>query len=289
MKRFALVSTFTFLAASNLYAQTPVVYPLHIGDEWQYYGIPLMGLTKRVGGEVLMPNGQQYALIQQFSYIGLSGPSYERYDGHRMFTMQPFSQNEVLYYDFSRSVGDTISTLVRADTVDIIMSGYGIVPVFGVPRRQWTFWFRCRDTHDCGEIHTVVDSIGETVLDYVGFGSYEIQGALISGRTYGSLSAVNQNSGPATGYSLSQNYPNPFNPTTVIRYQLSVLSDVRLQIFDVLGREVARLVDEKQAAGVKEVRWDATGFTSGLYIFRLDGDAGNGKAFTETKKLVLLR
>jgi hypothetical protein len=49
------------------------------------------------------------------------------------------------------------------------------------------------------------------------------------------------------------------------------------------------LVDQKQAAGIKEVRWDATGFPSGVYIFRLHGDAGNGKSFTETKKLVLLR
>jgi hypothetical protein len=70
-------------------------------------------------------------------------------------------------------------------------------------------------------------------------------------------------------YGLSQNYPNPFNPTTVVSYQVSVVSEVRLRVYDVLGREVRRVVDEREPAGRYSVPFDATGLSSGVYICRL--------------------
>jgi hypothetical protein len=85
-------------------------------------------------------------------------------------------------------------------------------------------------------------------------------------------------------YALSQNYPNPFNPTTTISYQLPVNSNVTLKIFDMLGREIATLVNERQQAGQKVVQWDASTFSSGIYFCRLT--AGN---CIETKKMLLLR
>jgi polyhydroxybutyrate depolymerase len=88
-------------------------------------------------------------------------------------------------------------------------------------------------------------------------------------------------------FKLFQNYPNPFNPITVISYQLSVGSQVTLKVYDVLGNEVATLVNEESAkggAGSYEVKWNAEGFSSGVYFYQLK--CGN---FTETKKLILLR
>ena len=85
-------------------------------------------------------------------------------------------------------------------------------------------------------------------------------------------------------YELSQNYPNPFNPTTVISYQLSAVSEVNLKIYDLLGREVAILVDEVKPAGTYSVRWEASHFSSGVYFYRLQ--AGH---FVDTKKLVLIK
>ncbi len=85
-------------------------------------------------------------------------------------------------------------------------------------------------------------------------------------------------------YSLSQNYPNPFNPTTEIRYQISEVSHVTLNVYDILGREMATLVHEVKRPGAYTVRWDATRFASGVYFYRLQ--AGS---FIETKKLILLR
>ena len=95
-----------------------------------------------------------------------------------------------------------------------------------------------------------------------------------------------------TEYSMSQNYPNPFNPSTAISYQLLANSFVTLKVFDVLGREAAILVGGEQRAGYYRVVWDASGFTGGVYFYRLQaGDASTGSArgFVETKRMILLK
>lgn len=85
-------------------------------------------------------------------------------------------------------------------------------------------------------------------------------------------------------WALGQNYPNPFNPTTVITYQVPVLSTVKLAVYDVLGREVAVLVNEKTAAGTHQVKFDGRRFASGVYFYRMQ--AGS---FNQTRKLCLLK
>jgi hypothetical protein len=85
-------------------------------------------------------------------------------------------------------------------------------------------------------------------------------------------------------FSLSQNYPNPFNPSTAINYQLPANSFVTLKIYDVLGNQVAALVNEQKPAGVYEVEFNASEFGSGVYFYRLQAGI-----FVETKKMVLLR
>ena len=85
-------------------------------------------------------------------------------------------------------------------------------------------------------------------------------------------------------YGLEQNYPNPFNPTTVISYQVSAVSSVRLAVYDLLGREVAVLVNEKKAPGSYEVRFDGSGLASGVYLYRLT--AGT---FFQARKLLILK
>lgn len=85
-------------------------------------------------------------------------------------------------------------------------------------------------------------------------------------------------------FSLSQNYPNPFNPTTLIKYNIPRLSKVTLSIYDLLGREVERLVDEEKPPGQYEVKFNANGLSSGIYFYRMQ--AGS---FFDTKKLILLK
>ena len=89
---------------------------------------------------------------------------------------------------------------------------------------------------------------------------------------------------PPKVFALLQNYPNPFNPRTVVSWQLPVVSNVRLVVYDVLGREVAVLVNERKAAGSYSVEFNASGLSSGAYIYRLQA----GK-YMETRKLMLMR
>ena len=86
------------------------------------------------------------------------------------------------------------------------------------------------------------------------------------------------------GYHLYQNYPNPFNPSTKISWQSAVGSWQTLKVYDILGNEVATLVNEENAVGSYTVEFDATGLPSGIYFYRLQ--AGS---FVETKKMLLMK
>jgi len=85
-------------------------------------------------------------------------------------------------------------------------------------------------------------------------------------------------------FSLDQNFPNPFNPSTIIGYQLPANTIVTMKVYDVLGREVKMLVNERQSAGSHSVRFSAANLPSGVYFYRLD--AGT---YHDTKKLLLLK
>jgi hypothetical protein len=92
------------------------------------------------------------------------------------------------------------------------------------------------------------------------------------------------NSGAINAFTLEQNYPNPFNPSTTIGYSVPAASKVNLKVYDMLGREVAVLVNETMPAGGYEVKFNASGLSSGVYFYKLR--AGN---FTITKKLNLIK
>lgn len=109
-----------------------------------------------------------------------------------------------------------------------------------------------------------------------------------------SIEGVNDNVPKEFG--LIQNYPNPFNPTTTIQYAIPnvtsglSLSKVQLKIYDLLGREVAELVNENQSAGNYEVKFNASDLTSGIYFYRLQVYAsGRAVSFSEIKKMILMK
>ncbi len=98
------------------------------------------------------------------------------------------------------------------------------------------------------------------------------------------ISSVDDIFSTPTSYSLYQNYPNPFNPVTTIRFQIPSRQKVELTVFDILGREVANLLNEEKLAGVYEVKFNASNLASGVYFYRL-----KTQDFIESKKLLLLK
>jgi len=122
------------------------------------------------------------------------------------------------------------------------------------------------------ELDTLKD--GDTYVHFVQF--------IYPGKT--PTSAVRTSRDLPSNFALAQNYPNPFNPTTVISYQLPVNSHVTLKVYDMLGREVVALVNQRQDAGSYSVRFDGSRLASGIYFYRLE--AGN---FVSVKKLVVVK
>ena len=97
-------------------------------------------------------------------------------------------------------------------------------------------------------------------------------------------SVINEPYGIPTEFELSQNYPNPFNPSTIIEYTLPMESHVNIKVYDIIGREIATLVNEEKTPGTYSVNFNASKFASGFYLYRMQ--AGS---FVETKKLILMK
>jgi hypothetical protein len=93
-----------------------------------------------------------------------------------------------------------------------------------------------------------------------------------------------QTSGEIFTYNLFDNYPNPFNPATVIRYSIADATDVRLIVYDILGREISVLVKEKKEPGNYEILFSADELSSGVYIYRMTTDK-----FISVKKMLLVK
>jgi hypothetical protein len=130
---------------------------------------------------------------------------------------------------------------------------------------------------------TVVDSAGKTLFEMT------FPAGVYSYRAYEFPPLPKSMDIPVSEYIpktsvLFQNYPNPFNPSTIFRYELRQTADVRLVVYDILGREVLTLVNEMEPAGVHEVQFDGSTLASGTYLCRMT--AGD---YTGTKKLLLVR
>lgn len=92
-------------------------------------------------------------------------------------------------------------------------------------------------------------------------------------------------------YIMEQNFPNPFNPSTTIRYQLPFDSRITLKVYDILGNEVATLINGVQQAGYKEVVFEASTISSGVYIYRLTAEnlTDRKQTFISTKKMIAVK
>jgi len=134
----------------------------------------------------------------------------------------------------------------------------------------------------------LADDLGNLIYNYYNFSEpakqiYLNEVKLMAGV---SLSAVEKNKmdGIPRAYSLAQNYPNPFNPITTIKYDLPRASAVIVAVYDASGHLFETLIDRKQAAGIYYLQWNASGYPSGLYIYRIQADD-----FSQAHKCLLIK
>lgn len=163
---------------------------------------------------------------------------------------------------------------------------YATVKYDSSGNQKWVIRYNTSSAHDDEALAMDVDNLQNvyvTGISYIwGQQHYDIITIKYSQTATG---VIPINIGSPAYYLLKQNYPNPFNPNTIIYYDLPAMSYTSLKVFDVLGNEVATLVDEKKWGGKYKVEFDGTKLPSGIYFYRL---ISNGNII-DTKKMILLK
>ncbi len=116
-----------------------------------------------------------------------------------------------------------------------------------------------------------------------------IDGIKVGKSWAGLTTSIKVESGIAENFSLSQNYPNPFNPTTNIKFSIPSQGLVTLKVYNTLGKEVSGLVNNTLNAGTYEVNFNASNLSSGIYYYKINFTNIEGKNFSDTKKLMLVK
>ena len=262
-----------------------------------------------VGVAITGDGGNSYTSIWELQASGNSGPEEVTVDFTGIDNMQI-----ALYYtgdanDIDFWYVDDI-TLMDLDAVPVELSSFTAAALNGNVMLNWT---TATETNNKGfEIQRAGKKNNETEWKKIGFVdgggttskpvSYNFSDNDVSSGQYkyrlkqidfsGSFEYSNEVetevSTPAE-FSLKQNYPNPFNPSTKISFSLPVNSRVSLNVFNVLGQKVASLINGNISAGEKEITFDASRLTSGIYFYRLDAVSVEGKKFSSTKKMILTK
>ncbi len=297
MKYYLLV-LFTISSLNNIYSQG--YYPLQVGNVWQYQDRwdSLYRFTTRAVAETLMPNGHLYTmLVSSYEldtlFFRQESSKVYSYAKHRI-TDSTYWQGDELWYDFSKTFLDTVTVRYYqaiiggheyTDTVVVTVSADKYASIFGQMRRQWGFYEKSLH-YSMYTVSSITDSIGMTFYEYELSPTYDLRGAIINGVEYGIVTGIEGTPGVIhpNSFVLLQNYPNPFNPTTEIRFQIPGYSLMTLKVYNVLGEEVATLVDEAMQPGEYTVGWDASQLPSGIYFCRLQASSA-----VLTKKMTLLR
>ncbi|MBK9098057.1 MAG: T9SS type A sorting domain-containing protein [bacterium] len=267
-----------------------------------------------VDGIYLQPNDKLYYIWKTYT-PGYPGASilYERIDSstskiYKYDESLGLPDDEYLIDDLLAEPGDTVLsfrfylpgssfTLVIRDT---LFEKWGLTKTkrlfqeigSGIPKPTYSL------TEDIGLDSMFFD------WDYNNYDTYVLKGCIIDGVVYGDTTAVGVDDEEypiASEFKLEQNYPNPFNPSTKIKFTIPLVETTRrvvfttLKVYDILGNEIATLVNEELAAGEYEVEFDALsgignlpagrqGLISGIYFYQL-----NAGDFIQTKKMILLK
>ncbi len=297
---------FLFLGLSTLFNQafsldTAAVryYPMAVGNKWTYSYFTNTGPSYRFQEKItgtIVTNGHLYYIFTYYRSGYAPSVSYRRIDSVKNNVLIysagsgcSWLQNETTADSLSAKKGDSslysCTSYYRTDTVTKTL--------FGLPRKtkayNWTNYF------EAGLTRELTRDFGFTYLHTFGHTNYtytSLVGCVINGALFGDTNLVGLNQISTEiphEYSLSQNYPNPFNPMTKLKFDVmsnvkGQMSNVRLTVFDVLGKLVEVLVDGQLSPGTYEVDFDGSNLPSGVYYYILEAED-----FSMTKKMVLIK
>jgi len=298
---FIISATITFSQTEEMkFDSVLTYYPIHIGNKWVFdedYSstIPPYETIHRVWSQefvkdTLMANNESYSALQKIYYDGTpsGGHIYERIDTveQKVYRYDPVVDStnyEILFLDLTIELFDTFYNpycIARFQET-------GTTTQFGETYDYRVYCFTCGLTY---YDYYYLKGLGLyrflASADFVASVSH-LRGCIINGVVYGDTTVVSvedETQNVPTEFSLSQNYPNPFNPSTTIKFSVPQQTNVVLKVYDILGSEVANLVNETLYAGNYTINFNASQFASGMYIYKIT--AGN---FVTTKKMILLK
>ncbi len=297
-------------------------FPMEIGNIWEYYTFDADGYyyyQVKVIGDTIMPNGKQYRVFwDSLQQWGSGTPrliffrmddslNVWEYEGPRASCNGEVKRFKLSIPD--RTIWrDCKAPYWPSDSITNVPclrnTFYSFIYELNLYTRIKTFCGAVidtvnNDTSFCGSfyylLYDLAEGIGITRIIGGGFG-YWINGAIINGIKYGEIMSVKDNTINPSNFILYQNYPNPFNSVTKIKYSIKEQSFITLKVFDLLGREIATLVNEMKQPGEYEVEFSAKGgsasggdaskyeLSSGIYLYQLKSGS-----YTATKKFVYLK
>jgi len=290
MKSVFFLLTLIFILPFYLHAQEfPAfweVAPLKLGNVWIYETDAFLYRIEVVDSSVLIDSIQYFKVdsnYQKSKFVRLRTDDFYVIKEDTAF---PEPLNEKMYYKKNAMTGETW---------EVVIPGLHIPAVYTILGTAATNIF---DTTVTGKIlredfesthwyYVWTEEFGKLSKKKLGVIEYSLRACVINGIVYGdtNFTALSVNSDiPEFTYGLFDNYPNPFNPKTSIQYVVGGWQFVTLKVYDVLGNEIATLVNEKKQSGSYEIEFSAKGLPSGIYFYQLS--AGN---FVETKKMLLLK
>lgn len=316
MKKIFLIFIQLFIFSFQLLAIDTIsakYFPLSVGNKWVYLNGSTSGgpiyystSTTKITKDTII-YGKKYFFINNIPFTNRTN-FWIRYDSTngqlKWFYEYAVSCNyENMIYDLSAILGDTCNNSAMQCVVNNYVCNNIIDSLlWGINSRVKTYYYYYVSPGGMGfHINKFAKSVGYLYLQQTYSGNYYactygwLKGFVINGQVYGdtSTTAVTAiGSKVPEHYSLSQNYPNPFNPSTIIEFQIKEMSSphvlsgdlVTLKIYDILGKEVATLVNEKLSPGVYEVTFDGSQYPSGVYFYRLET-----QSYKETKKMLMIK
>ncbi len=297
-----IVNDSTEMVVRKSVKQSLTYYPLQVGNKWVYgssgyvydpYFQYFDGyIVYEISTDSLFTNGKRYYCLAE---IGSGGKQWLRLDS-LTGKLYEYRHGDELLEDFTATSGDTFETLtgILNEVVD------SDTFLWNKKRLTKMFHYSSLYTYQQKYVQGIGIVYWENEFDF-GHSTDTLQGCIINGIVYGdtTVTAIKGEENPVPKkFALYQNYPNPFNPATTIKYSIpaprrtsssqgeGVREElyVSLKIYDVLGREILTLVNEKQAPGNYQVTFSAGNLPSGVYFYRLK--AGN---FVQTKRMVILK
>jgi len=283
---------FYFIIFSATFAQIDTTnwYPLAIGNKWQYcYGIATVDCyTTEVIGDTLMPNSKTYAILA----YGEDKNFLRNHENQYVFVYNHIDSTEYLLYDFISEDG-TIWEFPHGDNLWGILGTGDSYDYYNWVNTKLAYKlfdnvFIDSSTTPPDTTWGMLDVFSTQIIQGIGFTPHfhigYLNGAIINGVKYGTITSVDDKTNYPNVYKLKQNYPNPFNPNTTISYSIPQNAFVNLTVYNSLGEIISILVSKYQPNGNYSINFNSENLSSGIYFYRIQVND-----FMQTKKMVLLR